>query len=194
MRSTQLTRSRGRLTLAVALATFSLACGGSDPTSSTAPAVPLIPAGTAQAPLVSADAGGTGGVSVTTKAIPDGYFDANISVHLVNGRPSTTYVVQRAPDVARALGNDGVCQRALGIAPWSSADPAAPAFVTFLQPDGTTPFTVATSATGEGSLTFEFKVPTVPAGTKFDVMFRLLNDLTSPTSVFQSSCFTVTVL
>jgi hypothetical protein len=159
-----------------------------------APQTPLIPAGAFQAPLASADVAGSGGVSVTTKAIPEGYFDADIAVHVVNARPSTTYIVQRAPEVGRTLGNDGICQRALGLAPWSSADPPAPNFVSFVLPGATSPVTLTTSASGEGMVTFELKVPTTPAGTKFDVMFRLLNDMTAPTSIFQSSCFTVTVL
>jgi hypothetical protein len=192
MRSALRARSIAFSVLSVSLLWLSGACG-SDATAPTSQ-TPLIPPGTAQAPLASADVAGSGGVSVTTKSIPEGYFDANISVHIVNARPSTTYIVQRAPEVGRALGSDGICQRALGLAPWSAADPAAPAFVTFFQPDGTTPFTVTTSAAGEGSVTFEFKVPTVPAGTKFDVMFRLINDMNAPTSVFQSSCFLVTVL
>ena len=57
------------------------------------------------------------------------------------------------------------------------SEPAAPAFVTFMQPDGTTPFTMTTTAAGEGSLDFAFVVPTVPTGTHFDVMFRVLDDL-----------------
>jgi hypothetical protein len=168
-----------------------LACGGTD---STTPQTPLIPAGTVQAPLASADVGSGGGVSVTAKAIPEGYFAADIAVHVVNARPSTTYIVQRAPEVGRALGNDGICQRALGLAPWSSADAPAPAFVSFPQTGATSPVMFTTSATGEGTVNFEFKVPTIPSGTRFDVMFRLLNDMTSPTSIFQSACFTVTVL
>ena len=191
MRRPQLARSIAFLPLAASVVWVCLACGGSD---STSPQTPLIPAGTVQAPLSSADVAGAGGVSVTPKAIPDGYFDADIAVHVVNARPSTTYIVQRAPEVGRALGNDGICQRALGLAPWSSNDPPAPAFVSFTLPGATSPVTFTTSATGEGTVVFEFKVPTLPSGTKFDVMFRLLNDVTTPTSVFQSSCVTVTVL
>ncbi len=191
MRLPQLARPIAGLLLSAAMLGVCPACGGSDVTT---PQVPLIPAGTAQAPLVSADVAGAGGVSVTTKAIPDGYFDADISVHLVNARPSTTYIVQRAPEVGRALGSDGICQRALGLAPWSSADPPAPAFISFVLPGAASPVSLTTSASGEGSVTFEFKVPTVPTGTRFDVMFRLLNDVATPTSIFQSSCFTVTVL
>lgn len=186
--------SSSRFSISVVLASalsLGAACSGGD---SLLPAASLIPEGTARAPLASADAGGSGGVSVTTKSIPEGYFDANIIVHVVNGRPSSTYVVQRAPEIGRVNGSDGVCQRALGLAPWSSADAPAPAFMSFVQPGETSPVMLTTSAAGEGTVAFEFKVPTVPAGTKFDVMFRLLNDLAAPTSIFLSSCFTVTVL
>lgn len=191
MQPVRLLRSILSLSVMTSLVAYGVACGSTD---ATAPQDSLIPAGTARAPLASADVGGSGGVSVTTKSIPEGYFDANIVVHVVNARPSTTYIVQRAPEIGRTAGSDGVCQRALGLAPWSSADTPAPNFMSFTLPGETSPVMVTTSATGEGTATFEFKVPTIPAGTKFDVMFRLLNDMVAPTSVFQSSCFTVTVL
>ena len=57
-----------------------------------------------------------------------------------------------------------------------------------------TPITLTTSSTGEGKVTLDFRAPTIPVGTRFDVMFRLLNDLSAPTSVLLSSCFTVSVL
>jgi hypothetical protein len=52
-------------------------------------------------------------------------------VRLAQARPNTTYVVQRAPEIGRTLGSDGICQRSLGLSPWSPLDPPAPAFVTF---------------------------------------------------------------
>jgi hypothetical protein len=173
------------------LCALSIACGGSD---STGPAASVIPAGTVQSALTSADIAGSGGVSVTPKAVPEGIFSATIAIHIVNARPSTSYIVQRAPEVGRSLSSDGICQRALGIAPWSSADTPAAAFLSFVLPGETAPVTFTTSATGEGTVTFPFSAATIAAGTKFDVMFRLLNDPAAPTSVFQSTCFTVTVL
>ena len=117
------------------------------------------------------------------------------SAFIENGtKPNTTYTVQRAPEIGRALGSDGVCQRALGISPWSPSDPPAPAFVTFNQPGTTTAYTVTSSAAGEATLDFTFSAPSVPTGTRFDVMFRLMDDLAAPTSLFMSGCFTVTVL
>lgn len=179
------------LSLAIAVVLGCSSCKGSD---ATAPRTPLIPPGTNQSPLASADVAGGGGVSVTAKANAQGVFVADIAVHVVNARPSTTYLVQRAPEIGRALGNDGICQRALGLSPWSPTDPPAPAFVSFILPNATSPVSFTTSAAGEGTVTFEFRAPSIPTGTQFDVMFRLLNDVTAPTSIFQSTCFTVTVL
>ncbi len=166
-------------------------CNSSD---AAGPEVSVIPAGTHRATFVNADGKAAGGVSVSPKTAAEGGFAADIVVRLLNGRPSTTYTVQRAPEIGRALSADGSCQRALGLAPWSSADPAAAAFLTFVPTGGSTPVTVTTSSTSEGTLTFDFRAPTIPVGTRFDVMFRLLDDLSAPTSVVPSACFTVTVL
>ena len=169
-------------------------CSSTDATRPVVPVVPIIPAGTHQATLVNTAGKEAGGLSVSPKIVPEGGFGATIVVHVLNGRPSTTYTVQRAPEIGRVLGADGSCQRALGLAPWSSADPAAAAFLSFVPTGSSTPITLMTSSTGEGTLTFEFRAPTIPVGTRFDVMFRLLDDLSAPTSVLLSSCFTVTVL
>ncbi len=171
---------------------LSAGCNSSDEVNG--PTVSVIPVGTNQAVLVTSDGKGAGGLSVTPKTASEGGFAADIVVHVVNGRPSTTYTVQRAPEIGRALGADGSCQRALGLAPWSSSDPAAAAFLTFVPTAGSTPVTLTTSASGEGTVTFDFRAPTIPVGTRFDVEFRLLDDLSAPTSVLVSPCFTVTVL
>ena len=135
---------------------------------------------------------GDGGVSVSPVAIPAGTFDANISIRVEKARPSTTYIVQRAPEIGRALASDGICQRAAGIAPWSPADPAAAAFVTFPGAAGGST-SLTTLADGTGSLDFEFQAATIPTGTVFDVMFRLVDNETAPTLELRSGCFTVTV-
>lgn len=160
-------------------------------TSPTSPS--NLPAGTHQSAIAAITGRGAGGVSVTPKAIPAGTFDAIISVQLERAAPSTTYFVQRAPEIGRTLGSDGVCQRAMSIAPWSSADAPAPAFITF---PGDTPGslrTITTSTTGSGSLDFEFLAPGIAAGTVFDVMFRIVDSEASPTTELRSGCFTVTV-
>lgn len=137
---------------------------------------------------------GWGGVSVTPQAVPEAFFTASIKVRLHGAKPNTLYTVQRAPEIGRTLESDGSCQRAMGVSPWSSSDPAAASFLTFAQPGGSTPVTLTTSAAGDASLDFSFSAATIPAGTRFDVMFRMLDDLGAPTSVFLSGCFTVTVL
>ena len=148
-----------------------------------------MPAGTHQSAITGMMGMGRGGVSVTPKAIPEGTMAVDISISLSEAPPNMSYLVQRAPDVGRALGSDGICQRALGMAPW--IDPPAPAFLTF--PLATGVAVLTTNASGVGSLNFEFRSPTIPAGTVFDVMFRLVDSETAPTMEFRSGCFTVVV-
>src|SRR3954454_4072347 len=118
-------RSRLAATI-IAAALLSPACGS----SSTSPD-PVVPAGTYQSAIAAVSGPGTGGVSVTPKAIPEATFAADISVLITGARPNASYIVQRAPEIGRTQASDGVCQRALGVAPWSAANPPAPAFVTF---------------------------------------------------------------
>ncbi|MGI9044775.1 MAG: hypothetical protein ACR2GK_11720 [Gemmatimonadaceae bacterium] len=152
------------------------------------------PVGTHMASAVAVAGTGEGGVSVTPKAIAGGYFVAEIKVRIRNAMPNTTYIVQRSPEIGRASSDNGVCERALGLSPWSSADSPAPAFISFVPPAETTPVTVATNSNGDGLANFEFQAATIPTGTKFDVMFRLLNDAVAPTAIILSNCFTVAVL
>jgi hypothetical protein len=168
----------------VCLATASCSSSSTAPTS-------LVPGGTHQSPITAVSGTGAGGVSVTPKAIPEGTMDVDISILVTNARPNTTFIVQRAPEIGRANAADGICQRALGLSPWSPSDPAAPAFLTF--PLGSGSATVTTAANGTGSLNFEFKSPTIPAGTVFDVMFRLVDNEAAPTIELRSGCFTVVV-
>ena len=112
---------------------------------------------------------------------------------LNTARPHTTYFVQRAPEIGRTLGSDGVCQRALGLSPWSAADPAAPSFITFQMPNAGPAVTMTTSATGSASISFTFVAPTITAGTLFDVMFRLVDNESAPATELRSGCFSVLV-
>jgi hypothetical protein len=151
----------------------------------------VTPPGTHQSPLTAVGGSGRGGVSVTPKSIPEQFMAVDISVLVSNARPNTRYFVQRAPDVGRDLQTDGVCQRAAGVTPWSANDPPAPSFLTF--PFGSGTATLTTGADGIGNLNFEFLAPTIPAGASFDVMFRLVDNETVPTSELRSGCFTVLV-
>jgi hypothetical protein len=128
---------------------------------------------------------GSGIVNVTPTAALHGSFSAQINV-AVHGAPSnTTFYVQRAPDIGRPA--DGICQRAGG-------EPGFPTpnFVTFLLPAGG-PVALRTSAGGSGSVHIDFSAATILDGTAFDVMFRLVDHLTSPTNVLRTDCFIVTV-
>ena len=170
----------------VVVSGWTLACSS----SSTAPTA-LIPGGTHQSEITAATGTGRGGVSVTAKSIPEGTMAVDISIVLTNALPNATYFVQRSPEIGRALAADGICQRALGLSPWSPSDPAAAAFLTF--PLGTGLMALTTTAIGTGSLEFEFRSPTIPAGTAFDVMFRLVDRETAPTTDLRSGCLTVIV-
>jgi len=151
----------------------------------------LVPPGIHQSSIAAIMGTGTGGVSVTPKPVPEGIMVVDISVLVVDARPNTTYIVQRAADVLRTAGADGICQRALSLPPWSPADPPAPTFSTFPLGNGSATFT--TAASGTGSINFEYRSPMIAAGTTFDVMFRLVDDETTPTTELRSGCFAVMV-
>jgi len=184
------------LALGVVLSAGAVAC-------SSAPDGPTAPTATAAAPLGSLASGSTHGqqltavvgtgsgiVNVTPTSAVDGSFSAQINVNVHGAPPNTTFFVQRAPEIGRANGADGVCQRAAGDAPWG---PPAPNFVTFPMPAAGPLVTLQTSEGGAGSVHINFEAATILDGTEFDVMFRLVDDLTSPTNDLRTGCFTVTV-
>jgi hypothetical protein len=133
---------------------------------------------------------GSGIVNVSSTAAVDGSFSAQINVNVHEAPPNTTFYVQRAPEIGRANGADGICQRAAGLPPWGAP---APNFVTFPLPAAGPLVTLQTSEGGSGAVHIHFLAPTISDGTKFDVMFRLVDSLTSPTNELRTGCFTVTV-
>lgn len=133
---------------------------------------------------------GSGTVNVTPTAAVDGSFSAQINVNVHGAPPNTTFYVQRAPEVGRANGADGICQRAAGLPPWG---PPAPNFVTFPRPAAGPLVTLETSQGGAGAVHIDFAAAAISDGTEFDVMFRLVDSLTSPTNELRTGCFTVTV-
>jgi hypothetical protein len=165
--------------------------------------VPTAPGAMARAGAVSSQAllthgeqltavvgSGEGIVNVTPTAAVDGSFSAQINVNVHGAPPNTIFYVQRAPEIGRPLGSDGVCQRAMGVAPWG---PPAPNFVTFPLPGAGPLVTLTTSEGGAGAVHVDFDAPTIADGTKFDVMFRLVDNLTTPTNELRTGCFTVEV-
>jgi len=133
---------------------------------------------------------GSGIVNVTPTAAVDGSFSAQINVSVHDAPPNTTFYVQRAPEIGRANSADGICQRAAGLPPWGAP---APNFVTFPMPAAGPLVTLQTSEGGAGAVHIDFVAPTILDGTQFDVMFRLVDSLTSPTNELRTGCFTVTV-
>jgi hypothetical protein len=151
------------------------------------------PPGTHQSALVAVIGGGGGGTSVTSEPHPGAFF-AGIMRFRVRARPNTTYLVQRAADLGRAAADDGVCQRADGVAPWSPSDPPfGTPFVTFPRPFEGALVVLTTDARGEGSLDYPFQTPQIPRGTRFDVRMRLVDDESSPNSDLRSGCMTIVV-
>jgi hypothetical protein len=189
---------------AIALSVFLAACGSfpdvapSQNTSVSAPlsSQPSLTTALRAAPpthgeLLTAVLGtGSGIVNVTPTAAVDGSFSAQINVSVHDATPNTTFYVQRAPEIGRAYSADGICQRAAGLPPWG---PPAPNFVTFPRPAAGPLVTLETSPGGAGSVHIDFAAPTIPDGIQFDVMFRLVDDLTSPSNELRTGCFTVTV-
>ena len=191
--------------MTIGVSVVSLACSSQNgvstaPSSAQSPSVGLAsvgsnasirPASATHGELLAAVLGtGSGIVNVTSTAEVDGSFSAQINVNVHDAPPNTRFYVQRAPEIGRANSADGICQRAAGLPPWG---PPAPNFVTFPLPAVGPLVTLQTSEGGAGAVHIDFAVPTIPDGTQFDVMFRLVDSLTSPTNELRTSCFTVTV-
>jgi hypothetical protein len=176
--------------LALSLAGCSTSESPTAPTSAAAPSGSLAAtAGTHGQTLTALLGSGTGTVNVTPTAAVDG-FSAQINVNVHGAPPNTTLYVQRAPEIGRANGADGICQRASGQPPWG---PPAPNFITFPLPAAGPLVTLTTSAGGAGATHIDFAAATIPDETHFDVMFRLVDNLTTPTVELRTGCFTVTV-
>jgi len=168
----------------------------SSTTSSPTSATKLEPPPGAYRSTFTALKGETGfaGMSITPKPIPEGTMAADISVRLVGLRPNATYLFQRAQEGVggRALGLDGICQRALGLPPWSPSDPPTVSFQTMPLPATGPLVTITTTSTGDGAVDFEFRTLMVLAGTTNDVMFRLVDTDDGPTTELRSACMSIT--
>lgn len=127
-------------------------------------------------PLAAEAGTGSGAVNVTPTAEDHGTFHVQGQVHIVGAAPSTTYLVQRAPDLNVA---DPTCT-----GPW----------ISFPLPNAGPLVTLTTSPAGAGSAHFELGVGgPFTSGTPFNVRFRVIDDLQNPTSILMSDCVTVVV-
>jgi hypothetical protein len=53
--------------------------------------------------------------------------------------------------------------------------------------------TMRTSAGGAAAVHIDFAAPTIPDGSQFDVVFRVVDNLIAPANDLRTGCFTVTV-
>ena len=193
--------SRRRLCIGIlsliSVIVLGMACAGDPgPVGPAGPTGPQGPAGPAanqssathSQDLVAVQGRGTGVVNVTVTDVAEG-LTAQIDVNVDGAPPNTTFSVQRAPELGRDLGSDGICQRALRIDPWVT--PQAPAFVSVPRPGPGPLVMLQTSSEGSGAVHIDFAAPGIADGTRFDLMFRLIDDLDNPTNELRSACFTV---
>jgi hypothetical protein len=192
-----------RFGIAIGVSVFALACGGAVTPTAPSPSVSRLLGAQSIASngsihalstthgeqLTAVTGAGYGVVNVTPTTAVDGSFSAQINVNVHDAPPDTTFYVQRAPEIGRANSADGICQRAAGLPPWGAP---APNFVTFPLPGAGPLVTLHTSDGGSGAIHIDFAAPTIADGTSFDVMFRLVDSLTSPTNELRTGCFTVT--
>jgi hypothetical protein len=166
---------------AIALLTATVAIASADPS--------------AERRLVAVRGTGEGIVNVRPTSAHPG-LSSEITVNVHGAAPNTTFYLQRAAEVGRPLGTDGICQRAAGLWPWeqpnSAGFGAAPAFVSLPLPLAGPLDTLTTDADGSGSAHLDFAYPAIADGTTFDVTFRLTDRLSNPTNDLRSGCFSVT--
>ena len=157
-------------------------------------------------PLVSVAGPGKGHIRATRIPHPTtpGNFAVHIEIKIRHAKRNTGYVGQRAaeafaPPAVPPAGfdlttlTDGSCQRGLAIAPWSTIAPPPAAFNTFPdQAHGLPALIITTDGSGNGEadfvVAFGFPLPL------FDVMFRVIENASAPTSVLQSDCTSLPLL
>ena len=176
----------------VSLGAGMMACAAHNPVS---PTSIEIPDGDYHSLMTASIGAGVGSIAITpVHNAVTGTLDMIIKVRVQGVKANTSYLVQRAGESGRANSADGVCQRAVGAPPWSPSDPPVNfLFPSFRVPDPSGPeVSFVTRANGNGSLDFEYVHPTFAAGAVFDLMVRLVDDGSAPTSELRSACFTVT--
>lgn len=166
---------------AMLAAMLAAACGSESPTVPREPALSPDVASmtrneTHAIALVAVLGTGSGAVNVTPTAEDQGTFHVQGEVHVSGAAPNTTYLVQRAPDLNVA---DPACT-----GPWISFPIPNPGPLT----------TFTTSPSGAGAGHFELGVGgPFTSGRAFNVRFRVIDNVQTPTSILVSDCVTVVV-
>lgn len=169
------------ITADLVIGLFIAACSPDSPTTprmlgSTRAALAVGGTTTHAIPLVAELGTGSGAVNVSPTAEDQGTFHVQGEVHIVGAAASTTYLVQRAPDLNVA---DPSCT-----GPW----------ISFPFPNAGPVVTLTTSPAGAGAAHFELGVGgAFTSGTPFNVRFRVIDALQNPTSILMSDCVTVVV-
>ena len=166
---------------AIPLVAAAMLCGGCT-VESTTPRVATPPlmldrgVDTHSIELVAVLGPGSGAVNVTPTAEDQGTFHVQGEVHVNGAAPNTTYLVQRAPDL-------------------NVADPACTGnWISFPIPNAGPLVTLTTSSSGAGAAHFELAVAgAFTSGTPFNVRFRVIDNVATPTSLLMSDCVTVVV-
>jgi hypothetical protein len=133
---------------------------------------------------------GFAGISVTPKAIPEAH-SSDISIRVMGLKANTCCYSGTRGVGGRPLGGDGFANAPQPLS-WSSSDAAALSFQTVPLPNTGPLISVTTAANGDGSLDFEFRTLMLLAGTTNDVMYRLIDNDTAPTTELRSTCMTIT--
>ena len=170
-----------RFVVSILLACGSVACAAehtsmTDPTQDRQAGLSRGGTITHNIPLAATLGTGWGRVNVTPTAEDQGTFHVQGEVQILGAPPNTTYLVQRAPDLNVS---DPNCT-----GPW----------VSFPMPNPGPLVTLTTSPAGAGAAHFEVAVAgPFTSGTPFNVRFRLIDNLSTPTSVLETTCSTVVV-
>ena len=148
--------------------------------------------------LVPIQGYGTGWVSVEPLNGTAGV-SATISVTVTGVMSNSSFYLEQSPELGRPLSDDGVGERAAGLWPWQQ--PSSPGFAAaqaFVALPAANPDSLVTDSQGNGNGKFAFDDPKIPAGSHFDVVFRIVkkgnwpgvSDTTSGlTTELRTDCF-----
>ena len=153
--------------------------------------------------LSSVQGSGSGKITISPVSGTSG-FSARASVELMGVLPNSLFHLQQAPEVGRPLSDDGVGERAAELWPWQQPNSPgfaeAPPFLEGLRSDQGLPITIVTDGEGNGRTEFTYNGPTLSPNSRFDVVFRIVEDssmivlpdtLIGSTTDLRSDCFTL---
>jgi len=161
----------------VALASLLVSCHD----DTTAPAIGASATPTLEGTLTPVGGSGSGRIAVSPLNGTT-VFSARVSVELIGVMPNSSYHLEHAPEVGRPLSENGIGERAAEMWPWQQPNcPGFPDAAAFLDAPCSIqglPVAIATDGHGIGSAELTYSCPNLPVGSRFDVVFRVLEDST----------------